>query len=238
MMKPTGQFWLGILVGLSIGSALRRAGAGGFSQAGIRRIYGLWAPNYKLANAYVLGQLPRMRQLAVKQLQLQPGGSVLDLSCGTGANFPYLQEQIGPTGRLVGVDYTQAMLDEARRLVEQRGWQNVELAYADAATLDLHEEFDGVLWTLAASVVPGWQTALERVVSHLRPGGRLVVADARFSERWYARPFNWYADILGLGAAADISRRPWELLPRYLTHVGYKELLLGFLYVTWGQKRT
>lgn len=235
-MKLTRQFWFGILLGLSIGSALRQANAGGFSQAGIRRIYRLWAPNYKLANVYFLGQLPRMRQLAIERLQLEPGGSVLDLSCGTGANFPYLEEQIGPSGRLVGVDYTQSMLNEARRLIVQRGWQNVELVYTDAATLDLKEEFDGVLWTLAPSIVPGWQVVLDRAVSHLRPGGWLVVADARFSERWYARPFNWYADLLSLSATADIGRRPWELLPRHLTNVGYEELLFGFLYVTWGQK--
>jgi ubiquinone/menaquinone biosynthesis C-methylase UbiE len=237
-MKLSPQFWLGILIGLSAGSALRRVGAGGFSQTGIRRIYRLWAPNYKLANAYLLGQLPRMRQLAVERLQLAPGARVLDLSCGTGANFPYVEEQIGPSGRLVGVDYTQAMLDEARRLIEQQGWQNVELVYADAAILSLKEEFDGVLWTLAASVVPDWQAALKRAVFHLRPGGWFVIADARFSERWYTRPFNWYADMLGLSGAADISQRPWELLPRYLTNVGYEELLLGFLYVTWGQERS
>lgn len=88
---------------------------------------------------------------------------------------------------------------------------------------------------LAASVVPNWQTALQRAVAHLKPGGWLVIADARFSRRWYARPFNWLADLLGLGAAADISRRPWELLPRYLTHVGYEDLLFGFLYIAWGQ---
>jgi ubiquinone/menaquinone biosynthesis C-methylase UbiE len=235
-MKPTHQFWLGILVGLSLGSVLRRAATRGFSQDSIRRVYNVWAPLYQLANVYLLGQLPSMRRLAVKRLQLEPGDSVLEISCGTGANFPYLQEQIGPGGRLVGLDYTQAMLDEARQLVKERGWQNVELLRADASGLDLNEKFDGVLWMLAASVVPAWQEALKRAVAHLKPGGWLVIADARLSERWYARPFNWYANIMGLGAAADISRRPWERLPGDLIKVGYDELLLGFLYIVWGQK--
>jgi ubiquinone/menaquinone biosynthesis C-methylase UbiE len=235
-MKPTRQFWMGVLVGLSLGSVLQRAATRGFSQDSIRRIYNIWAPSYQLANPYLLGQLPRMRRLAVGRLQLRPGDSVLEISCGTGANFPYLQEHIGPSGRLVGIDYTQAMLDEARRLVEERGWRNVELLHANAAELDLNEKFDGILWMLAASVVPGWQEALERAVAHLKPGGWLVMADARLSEHWHARLFNWYANILGLGAAADISRRPWEHLPDHLIHVGYDELLLGFLYIAWGQK--
>lgn len=235
-MQLNRQFWLGVLAGLSTGSALRREAAGGFDQADIRRIYNLWAPIYGLADVYLLGQLPRLRQTTVDRLRLRPGDSVLEISCGTGANFPCLQERIGPNGRLVGIDYTPAMLEEARHLVAREGWQNVALVNADAASLELEEQFDGVLWVLAASVVPDWQMALERAVAHVKPGGRLVIADARLSERWYARPFNWFADLLGIGAAADIGRRPWELLPRYLTNVGYEELLLGFLYVAWGQR--
>jgi ubiquinone/menaquinone biosynthesis C-methylase UbiE len=237
-MKSRRQFWLGVLVGLSASSALRRVTAGGFDQTTVRRIYNVWAPNYRLADVYLLGQLARLRPAAVDRLQLAPGDSVLEISCGTGANFRYLEERIGPSGRLVGVDYTPAMLEQARRLVVGEGWQNIELVHADAALLDLDEQFDGVLWVLAASVVPDWQAALERAVAHLNPGGWLVIADGRLSDRWYARPFDWIADLMGLLAAADISRRPWELLPRYLTHVGYEDLLLGFLYIAWGQMRS
>jgi ubiquinone/menaquinone biosynthesis C-methylase UbiE len=230
------QFWMGTLVGLSAASALRRVSAGGFGQANIRRVYEVWAPVYGLANVYLFGQLPRFRRLAVDQLRLRPGGSALDLSCGTGANFPLLVARIGAAGKLVGLDYTPAMLAQARRLVEEQGWENVELVEADTTSFELDEQFDGVLWTLAASVVPGWELALERAVAHLKPGGRLVIADARFSDRWYARPFNWVSDLLGAGAAADLGRRPWQLLPRYLEGTGYEELFMGFLYIAWGQK--
>ncbi len=154
----------------------------------------------------------------------------------TGANFPLLEAEIGPHARLVGLDYTHAMLEQARQLVEKEGWQNVELVEADAGAFDLDEQFDAVLWTLAASVVPAWQLALQRAAAHLKPGGRLVIADARFTDRWYVRPFNWVADLLGVGAAADVARRPWELMPRFLDHIGYAELLMGFLYVAWGTK--
>ncbi len=237
-MKLKRQFWLGIVVGLSAGSALRRFSTGGFSQDSIKRMYSVWAPIYDLGDVYMLGQLPRMRRIAAERLRLERGASVLEISCGTGANFPNLQARIGPTGRLVGVDYTPAMLAQARRLVERQGWQNVELLQADARQLELGEQFDAVLWMLAASVVPDWQVALERAVAHVRPGGWLVVCDARFSERWYAQPFNWCADIMGLSGAADIGRRPWELLPQHLLNVGYEDLLLGFLYVAWGQETT
>lgn len=235
-MKVTRQFWLGALAGLGAASALREVRTGGFQQDAIRRTYGVWAPLYGLADFYLLGQLPRLRRTAADRLRLQPGAAVLEVSCGTGANFPTIEERIGPAGRLVGVDFTPAMLEQARGLVRRRGWQNVELVEADAARLDLGQQFDAVLWTLAASVVPGWQAALERAVAHLKPGGWLVLADARLSEHWYARPFNWVAELLGAGAAADIGRQPWTLLPQHLAEVGYEELLMGFLYVGWGRK--
>ncbi len=116
-MKLKRQFWLGIVVGLSAGSALRRVRTGGFRQDSIQRMYSVWAPIYDLGDVYMLGQLPRMRRIAAERLRLEPGASVLEISCGTGANFPNLQARIGPTGRLVGVDYTPAMLAQARQLV-------------------------------------------------------------------------------------------------------------------------
>jgi ubiquinone/menaquinone biosynthesis C-methylase UbiE len=236
--RSNRRFWFGVLLGLSAGSALHHASRGGFTQQGIGRIYHVWAKVYDLADLYMFGQLKPLRRRAMDQLGLQPGDSVLEVSCGTGANFAELERRIGPTGQLVGIDYTLAMLTEAERQVAQEGWENVELVQADAATLDLGEQFDAVLWMLAASVVPDWRAALKRAVAHVKPGGRLVIADARYTDRWYVTPFNWYADIMGLGAAADIGRRPWELLPRYLENVGYDDLLLGFLYAAWGEKAT
>ena len=235
-MRLPRQFWLGTLAGLSLGSVLHRVGDRGFAQGQVHRTYGVWAHIYGVANPLMFGQLPRLRRTAVDHLCLEPGSSVLDVSCGTGANFSYLQEHIGPSGRLQGVDYTPEMLDSARGLVKRKGWENVELQHGDAAKLDLGQQFDGVLWTLAASVVPDWETALERAIAHVRPGGWFVVADARFSERWYARPLNWYGDLMEWVAAGDITRRPWELLPGHLSEVGYEEQFLGFFYVAWGQR--
>jgi demethylmenaquinone methyltransferase/2-methoxy-6-polyprenyl-1,4-benzoquinol methylase len=235
-MKLTRQFWWGVVVGLSAGSVLRGLSRRGYSQANIRRIYALVAPAYNWSDLFGLGQMPRMRRVAVQRLGLEPGASVLEVACGTGANFANLQAQIGPSGRLVGVDYTPAMLAQARRLVERRGWRNVELLQADAAQLDLGQQFDAVLCTLATTVVPGWQAALERAAAHLKPGGRLVLSDFCLSERWYAQFFNWYVDLLGAIGGADVGRRAWELLPRYLVNVGREDLLFGFLYVAWGEK--
>src|SRR6201989_2825180 len=54
------------------------------------------------------------RRRAVQALGLRPGHSVIDIACGTGLNFPLIEEAIGPDGRIVGVDLTDAMLARAR----------------------------------------------------------------------------------------------------------------------------
>src|SRR5438093_3878861 len=54
------------------------------------------------------------RRRAVQALCLRPGDSVVDIACGTGLNFPLIEEVIGPDGRIVGVELTDAMLARAQ----------------------------------------------------------------------------------------------------------------------------
>jgi ubiquinone/menaquinone biosynthesis C-methylase UbiE len=127
-----------------------------------------------------LGRPGTIRRLAVEALRVGPGSRVLEVACGTGRNFPYLQEAIGSNGELVGLDYTPEMLASARRLVERKGWRNVTLLQGDAARLEVGEApFDGILCSLAMSVIPDYRGALRRCREVLRPGGILVVCDAQ-----------------------------------------------------------
>ena len=63
------------------------------------------------------------RRRAVAALHLGLGDTVVEMCCGTGLNFPLLQAAVGPAGRIIGVDLTDAMLDGARRRVERNGWK-------------------------------------------------------------------------------------------------------------------
>ena len=76
------------------------------------------------------------RLRAVRALGLRPGDSVVDIACGTGLNFSLIEQAIGPDGRIVGVDLTDAMLGQARRRIDANAWSNVSLVQADAAEFD------------------------------------------------------------------------------------------------------
>jgi ubiquinone/menaquinone biosynthesis C-methylase UbiE len=73
------------------------------------------------------------RKRAIHSLALNQGDTVVDLGCGTGLNFSFLQEQVGPRGRIIGVDLTVAMLDQANTRIAAQDWSNVELVKSDVA---------------------------------------------------------------------------------------------------------
>jgi len=205
-------------------------------QTAIEHTYQNWAKVYEwLTPIYLLGNEKRLRLETIASLQLQSGQTVLDVACGTGRNFPLILEKIGPTGKLVGVDYTSDMLARAQERVEHEGWNNVELIQADAARIELGKTFDASLCTLAISVIPDYHGALARMLAHVRPGGYLAIGDAKRSSRWYGRPFNWVANFLGNGAAGKMSRRPWESLREMLKDLHYNGWFMGFFYAAVGR---
>jgi len=83
-------------------------------QTAIEHTYQNWAKDYMwLTPIYLLGNEKRLRKKTITSLHLQPGQTVLDVGCGTGRNFSLILDKIGPTGKLVGVDYTSDMLARA-----------------------------------------------------------------------------------------------------------------------------
>ena len=209
-----------------------------FNQIAIEHTYKNWAKVYdQLTPIYLLGNERRLRNETIDSLHLQAGQSVLEIACGTGRNFPLILEKIGLDGKLVGVDSTAAMLARARERVERAGWKNVQLVQADAARISFPGKFDAAVCTLAFGVIPDHRAALEHMLAHLKPGGWLAIGDAKRSSLSSGRPFNWLADLLGYGAAEEMTRRPWEWLRETLDDFHYKEWFSGFFYTAGGSAR-
>jgi len=138
-------------------------------------------------------------------------GAVVDLACGTGQNFAYLLERIGPSGELVGIDASPGMLKGAQRRIERHGWSNVKLLEADARALDagaLGFAPDCVVCTLGLSAIPDWEAVFAGMFELLRPGGQFVILDVHAERRV---PQTWWVELI---ARADLARRVWEPLER------------------------
>ena len=178
----------------------------------------------------------RPRREAVAQLRLKPGDAVLDIACGTGLNFPFIEASIGSGGLLLGLDYSAGMLAKARRKVQRQGWGNVRLIQADARTLseELLREHAGVdhvdklLCTLGFTVVPDWEVVFERSLALLKPGGRYAIMDWHVKQR---NIFSWFLNRISQG---DVSRRIWAPLEQKTDDYSYGAFIGGNVFVAAG----
>lgn len=156
--------------------------------AAAQQFYTRWARLYDL-----LARAPGVRSWrarAADALALEAGDTVLEMGCGTGANFPHLRERVGPAGRVVGVDLTPGMLGVARDRVERAGWGNVAVLAGDATRSPVCEPPDAVVATFLVGMLEDPAAAVERWCDHLRPGGRLVLLNASRSPHPAAAPLN------------------------------------------------
>jgi ubiquinone/menaquinone biosynthesis C-methylase UbiE len=182
------------------------------------------------------------RRGAVEALGLHAGDSVIDIACGTGLNFPLIEAVIGPDGRIVGVDLTDAMLAYAQDRIETNGWSNVSLVQADAAHYGFPTEADAIVCTYALSQVPECAEVIANGAAALSAGGRWVVLDLKLPDaapRWLVqlvtavvRPF----------ASMDewIMRRPWDAIraamQQELVDLAWTELCLGTAFLAAGSR--
>ena len=161
-----------------------------------------------------------------------------EIGCGTGLNFPLLQKEVGPEGKIIGVDLTEAMLDHARRRVEENGWSNVELVQGDAALYQFPSDVDGVISTFALTLCLEYDAVIRNGCTALKPGKRWVILDLKMPSGWLSR----LAPLLifltkPFGVTADLAaRHPWESINKYMKNTSMTELYMGFVYIASGER--
>jgi SAM-dependent methyltransferase len=180
---------------------------------------------------------PGIRRKAVSRLELKPGSHVLEVGCGTGRNLAPLVQAVGPQGHVYGVDLSEGMLTEARKLRAQVGWSNVTLARSDAASYTPPVPVSGVLFSLSYAVIPNHREALAQAWNQLSPGGYLVIMDAKLPSNFVGKllhPFVVWASRLTVLGNPDI--RPWDELKELADDIEMEELSFGTYYICRARK--
>jgi arsenite methyltransferase len=133
---------------------------------------------------------------------LHEGETVLDLGCGAGADVLISAKRVGPTGRAIGLDMTDEMLELARANVARAGAGNVEILRGEIEDIPLPDaSVDVVISNCVINLSGDKPRVLREVARVLRPGGRFavsdVIADEGMDEATRADMAQWTGCIAG-----------------------------------------
>lgn len=109
---------------------------------------------------------------------IKEGDTVLDLGCGAGNDVFVALTKVGKTGKVIGVDMTQEMIDKAKRNKEKLGFKNVEFKLGEIEQLPIEKEvIDVILSNCVLNLVPDKKSAFSEIYRVLKPGAHFCISD-------------------------------------------------------------
>jgi ubiquinone/menaquinone biosynthesis C-methylase UbiE len=130
-----------------------------------------------LETAITQTEVNRYKKKSYQLLNIASGSSVLDIGCGTGDDVLALAELVGPKGKVIGLDNSELMIEEANKRSKQKQLP-VQFRLGDIYNLDLADDtYDGCRADRVFMHLPDRQQALSEMIRVTKPGGRIVVID-------------------------------------------------------------
>ncbi|MFM1928853.1 MAG: hypothetical protein RL387_181 [Bacteroidota bacterium] len=150
-------------------------GAGGCST----EIYNIMSDDYTTLEGYNAdADLGLGCGLPTQFAKIKKGDVVVDLGSGAGNDCFVARHETGETGKVIGVDFTPAMIDKARKNAELRGFNNVEFRQGDIENMPITaNSADVIVSNCVLNLVPNKDAVIKDIYRVLKPGGHFSISD-------------------------------------------------------------
>jgi len=145
--------------------------------------------------------------------QIQPGDTVIDLGSGAGNDCFVARYETGETGKVIGIDFTEAMIKKARNNADKLGFNNVEFRQGDIEEMPVADNVaDVIVSNCVLNLVPDKQKVISEIYRALKPGGHFSISD-----------------IVLVGNLPDALRQDAEMYAGCVSGAIQKEEYLGYI---------
>jgi len=150
-------------------------GAGGCST----EVYNIMSEDYTALSGYNSdADLGLGCGLPTQFAQIKKGDVVVDLGSGAGNDCFIARHETGETGKVIGIDFTTAMVDKARANAEVRGFNNVEFRQGDIEAMPITSNVaDVIVSNCVLNLVPNKDGVFKEIYRVLKPGGHFSISD-------------------------------------------------------------
>lgn len=116
--------------------------------------------------------------LPTKFAKIKKGDTVIDLGSGAGNDAFVARQECGETGKVIGIDFTEAMIEKARKNAEKLGFNNVEFRFGDIEEMPVSENIaDVIVSNCVLNLVPNKEKVINEIFRVLKPGGHFSISD-------------------------------------------------------------
>ena len=142
-------------------------------------VYNIMSDDYTLLEGYNPdADLGLGCGLPTQFAQIKKGDVVIDLGSGAGNDCFVARAETGETGKVIGIDFTEAMINKARENAEKLGFNNVEFRFGDIEKMPVTANAaDVVVSNCVLNLVPDKDAVIKEIYRVLKPGGHFSISD-------------------------------------------------------------